>query len=244
MEGRKVNSGRSLGRAQRTEQSCGVKIAPSLMCADLSQLGKEIRRLEKGGCDLFHFDIMDGHFVPNLTFGPPVVASLRDKTNLPFDIHLMIENPENYLSQFIKAGGDIISLPVESCLHLNRAVSLIKDAGVKASVALSPATPLSSIEYILEDLDMVLLMTVNPGFVGQSFIPQVLPKIKRLREMLREKNLSLDIEVDGNINKRTAPAVISAGANILVGGTSSIFKSKRGVGRVIRGLRGQIVHSP
>jgi len=196
-----------------------IKIAPSILSADFSKLGEEISSVEQGGADLLHIDVMDGHFVPNITIGPLIVEAIKPRTNLPLDVHLMIENPDQYIEQFIKRGADVISVHAESTHHLHRTVHLIKSLGAKASVALNPATPLQVIDYILEDLDMVLLMTVNPGFGGQKFIPQVLPKIRDLRQKIEEKDLMVDIEVDGGINDKTIGKTIEAGANIFVAGS-------------------------
>ncbi|MFQ5835867.1 MAG: ribulose-phosphate 3-epimerase [bacterium] len=214
-----------------------VKIAASLMCADLTRLGDEVEKLERGGIDLFHFDIMDGHFVPNLMLGPLILQSLRDKTSLPFDAHLQITNPEKYIHRFAKVGSNIISIHVEVCHSLHRVIETIKKNGMRACVALNPATPLSWVECVLPEVDMVLLMTVDPGYAGQAFIPAVVPKIKRLREMIEEKKLNIDVEVDGNINERTIPQVLSAGANVLVAGTSSIFRGKEDLEKATRSFR-------
>ncbi len=196
-----------------------IKIAPSILSADFSKLAEEIQTVETAGADLLHVDVMDGHFVPNITIGPLVVEAIKPKTNLPLDVHLMIANPDQYIESFIKAGADIISVHAEATVHLHRTIHLIKSLGAKASIALNPATPIHGLEYILEDLDMVLLMTVNPGFGGQSFIPGVLPKIKQLRELIEKKNLLIDIQVDGGVNDRTVKEVIEAGANVLVAGS-------------------------
>jgi ribulose-phosphate 3-epimerase len=202
-----------------------IKIAPSILAADFSNLLADIKKVENAGADLLHIDVMDGHFVPNITIGPPVVSSLRDKVNLPFDVHLMISEPDKYISDFIKAGADMISVHVETSSHLNRTIYNIKNQGIKAAVALNPATSLSCLDYMLDDIDMVLLMTVNPGFGGQNFIHSMLEKIKALKDKVNEKKLILDIEVDGGINKENIESIISAGANVIVAG-SAVFKSK------------------
>lgn len=203
-------------------------IAPSILSADFAKLGAEIKDVEAGGAKLIHIDVMDGHFVPNITIGPLIVSAIRPHTSLPLDVHLMIEQPEKYVADFVHAGADIITVHQEATVHLHRLVHQIKDLGVKAGVALNPATPLSTIEHILPDLDMVLLMTVNPGFGGQQFIPAVLRKISKLREMLVNLGLShIDIEVDGGVNKETAKTVIEAGANILVAGSAVYGNANR-----------------
>jgi len=199
-----------------------VKLAPSILSADFSRLGEQVARVEQAGVEYLHIDVMDGHFVPNITIGPLVVEALRPESKLVFDVHLMIENPDNYVEQFVKAGADIVGIHVEAAHHLHRSVQLIKSLGVRASVSLNPATPLSTIEYILQDVDMVLIMSVNPGFGGQKFIPNVLPKISALRSMIKERGLNVDIQVDGGINPGTAGRVVAAGANVLVAG-SAIF---------------------
>ena len=202
-----------------------IKIAPSILSADFSKLAEDIKVVEEAGCDLLHIDVMDGHFVPNITLGPPIVKSLKGKTTMPFDVHLMIENPDKYISDFIDAGADIITVHSEACIHLHRTIQNIKALGVKAAVSLNPATSLTDIEYVLEDLDMVLIMTVNPGFGGQSFIPNMLTKIKELKKMIDEKNLNVDVQVDGGIGPDNIHLVTEAGANIIVAG-SAIFNSK------------------
>jgi len=212
-----------------------IKIAPSILAADFSKLGEEVRRVDEGGADLLHIDVMDGHFVPNISMGPMIVRSLRKETKLPFDVHLMIENPDLFLKSFADAGSDIIVVSSEACLHLNRTIQTIKKLGKKVGVALNPATSLCMIEKVLEDIDMVLIMCVNPGFYGQAFIPSVLPKIEDCRKMIKEQGLQVDIEVDGGINEKTAPLVVKAGANILVAG-SAIY-SKKDVKRAIQALR-------
>jgi ribulose-phosphate 3-epimerase len=201
-----------------------IKIAPSILSADFSQLGEEIKKVESAGADMIHIDVMDGHFVPNLTFGPPVIAALRKVTKLPFDVHLMVKNPQDLIDPFVKAGADIITLHAETSPHLHRLIQNVKELGVKAAVALNPSTPLSTIEEILDQLDMILIMSVNPGFGGQQFISSALNKIERLRAVLNQRNLSVDIQVDGGINERTAAQVVAAGANILVAG-SAIYGS-------------------
>jgi ribulose-phosphate 3-epimerase len=200
-----------------------IKIAPSILSADFARLAEEIKVVEAGGADLIHIDVMDGHFVPNLTIGPVVVEAIRKTTSLPLDVHLMIENPDTYISDFIKSGADSITVHAEACIHLHRTVHFIKEKGIKAGVALNPATPLTQLEEIVEDLDMVLLMSVNPGFGGQKFIPSVIPKIKSFRQILQDRDISnLEIEVDGGIKIDNVSRVISAGADILVAG-SAIF---------------------
>jgi len=197
-----------------------IKIAPSILSADFSKLADEIIKVEKAGADMLHIDIMDGHFVPNLTFGPPVVSAIRKVTKLPFDVHLMVNNPQDLIEPFAKAGADILTVHVETAPHLHRLLQTIKSLSIKAGVSLNPATPLCYIEEVLNDIDMVLLMSVNPGFGGQAFIPSVLDKITRLSDMIKKHSLSVDIQVDGGINKTTAAQVIAAGANILVAGSA------------------------
>ena len=202
-----------------------IKVAPSILSADFSKLGEEIMKIDQAGADMIHIDVMDGHFVPNLTLGAPIVKALRTVTKLPFDVHLMINNPENLIDDFIAAGADIITIHIEAANHLHRLVQKVKSSGVKVAVSLNPATPLNTLEEILPELDMVLLMSVNPGFGGQSFIPATLNKIARLKEMIDAKKLKIDIQVDGGINLETAPKVIKHGANILVAG-SAVYGSK------------------
>ncbi|EJR66011.1 ribulose-phosphate 3-epimerase [Bacillus toyonensis] len=213
-----------------------IKIAPSILSADFSKLGEEIKDVEKGGADYIHVDVMDGHFVPNITIGPLIVEAIRPITSLPLDVHLMIENPDNYIPTFAKAGADIITVHVEACPHLHRTIQLIKSHGIKAGVVLNPHTPVSVIEHVLEDIDMVLLMTVNPGFGGQKFIHSVLPKIKQVAEMVKERNLEVEIEVDGGVNAETARLCVEAGANVLVAGSAVYNRKDRGEAiRIIRG---------
>lgn len=195
-----------------------IKVAPSILSADFSKLGEEVKSVEKAGADFIHVDVMDGHFVPNLTIGPLVVKALKKITRLPLDTHLMIENPEKYLPAFAEAGSDIISVHIETCSHILQTIKAIKTLKVRPGVVLNPPTPLEKIRDILADIDLALIMSVNPGFEGQKFIPEVLPKIEELRKL----SPGLDIEVDGGINLETAARVIKAGANILVAG-SAIF---------------------
>ncbi|MFP7232409.1 ribulose-phosphate 3-epimerase [Bacillus subtilis] len=198
-----------------------IKVAPSILSADFAALGNEIKDVEKGGADCIHIDVMDGHFVPNITIGPLIVEAVRPVTDLPLDVHLMIEEPDRYIPAFAKAGADILSVHAEACPHLHRTIQLIKEQGVKAGVVLNPHTPVQVIEHIFDDLDLVLLMTVNPGFGGQKFIHSALPKIKEVKRMADERGKQdLLIEVDGGVNKETAPLVIEAGANLLVAGSA------------------------
>lgn len=197
-----------------------VKIAPSILSADFSKLGEEILAVEKGGADYIHIDVMDGHFVPNITIGPLIVEAIRPVTKLPLDVHLMIENPDQYIEAFAKAGADYITIHVEACRHLHRTVQNIKSFGIKAGVVLNPATPVESIQHIIGDIDMVLLMSVNPGFGGQKFIPEVLPKIRKVKEMAEQKGLDIEIEIDGGVNSETAKLCMESGATVLVAGSA------------------------
>ena len=199
-----------------------MKISPSMLACDFANMGAEANKCAAGGAHLLHLDVMDGHFVPNISFGAPVIAGLSKVCDLPFDVHLMIEHPDQLIPEFAKAGADIIVVHAEACKHLHRTIQLIHSLGVKAGVALNPATPLSVLDYVLEDLDMILLMTVNPGFGGQSYIPAMTEKIRTLRHILEEKGLQTDIEIDGGVDTKNLRMVIEAGANVLVSG-SKIF---------------------
>jgi ribulose-phosphate 3-epimerase len=214
-----------------------VKIAPSILSADFARLAEEIRDVEQGGADYIHVDVMDGHFVPNITIGPLVVEAIRPVTKLPLDVHLMIEQPDRYIPAFAKAGADYLSVHVEACPHLHRTIHLIKEHGVKAGVVLNPHTPVEMIQHMIDDVDLVLLMTVNPGFGGQKFIPSVLPKIRQVAQLVKERGRLVEIEVDGGINAATARLCIEAGANVLVAG-SAIY-NERDRAAAIRAIRGE-----
>jgi ribulose-phosphate 3-epimerase len=201
------------------------KIAPSILSADFTRLGEEVKAVEKAGADYIHIDVMDGHFVPNITVGPMVVKAVRRITDLPLDVHLMISEPDEYIDQFVKAGATFLTVHAETAKHLHRTIQHIKDQGVGPSVSLNPASSIGLLEYVLEELRMVLIMTVNPGFEGQKFIPGVIPKVRALREMIEQRGLEVDIEVDGGIGPETIGQVSSAGANVFVAG-SAIFYSK------------------
>jgi len=197
-------------------------IAPSILSADFGRLAEEIRTVEAAGADWVHVDVMDGHFVPNITLGPMIVESVNQVTTLPLDVHLMIENPDKYIPDFIKAGADLVSVHVETCPHLHRSIDLIRTAGCRAGAVLNPATPLESLEWTLEYLDFVLLMSVNPGFGGQSFIPNTLDKIRRLKAMITDGGHPVRIQIDGGVNKNTIQDIAGAGADVFVAG-SAIF---------------------
>lgn len=214
-----------------------VKIAPSILSANFAKLGEEIQDVERGGADWIHVDVMDGHFVPNITIGPLIVDAIRPVTKLPLDVHLMIEEPDRYIPQFVKAGADFVTVHQEACRHLHRTVHLIKEQGAKAGVVLNPATPLVTIESLLEDLDLVLLMTVNPGFGGQAFIASVLSKMAALRRMLDERGLGhVEIEIDGGVNAKTARLCEEAGATVLVAGSAVFNQPDRA--QAIAAIRG------
>ncbi|MGB2928618.1 MAG: ribulose-phosphate 3-epimerase [Desulfobacterales bacterium] len=199
-------------------------IAPSILSADFSKLGDEIKSVEAAGADWIHVDVMDGHFVPNITIGPLVVEAVRRVTSLPVDVHLMIENPDRYIKDFADAGADLISVQVEACVHLNRTIQMIKEFDRRAGVVLNPSTPLSSLEWIMEDVDFIMIMSVNPGFGGQKFIPNSLDRVRALRGMIRDRGLETLIEIDGGVNEKTIKNISDAGVDVFVAG-SAIFKS-------------------
>lgn len=213
-----------------------VKLAPSILSADFARLAEQVAEATSAGADYIHIDVMDGHFVPNISIGIPIVASLRPRTNLPLDVHLMIQHPEQYVSQFADSGADIITVHVEACSSLHRLIQSIKELNVKAGIALNPATTLTSIEEILPYLDLVLIMSVEPGYGGQSFIQSSLDKISRLRKMLDNKKLNAELEVDGGITVDNAPGIVKAGANVLAIG-SSIFNAKKGISQTMQMFR-------
>lgn len=212
-----------------------TRIAPSILSADFARLGEEIKAAEAAGADMLHIDVMDGHFVPNITIGPAVVSSIKKITSLPLDVHLMIEDPDKFLLDFIEAGADYLTVHAEACIHLHRTVHCIKERGIKAGVSLNPATPVCCLDYILPDIDMVVVMSVNPGFGGQSFIPSALDKTKAIRKAIREKKLDILIEVDGGVKLDNAAEVASAGADILVMG--SAFFGEKDYGDYMKRLR-------
>lgn len=213
-----------------------IKLAPSILSADFGRVGEQVAEATRAGADYIHVDVMDGHFVPNITIGPLVVAAIRPHTSLPLDVHLMIESPEKYIQQFAQAGADIITVHVEVCHHLHRVVESIKELGIKAGVSLNPSTPLTEAEEVLPILDLVLLMSVNPGFGGQQFIESTIGKIERLRRRLDELGLPAELEVDGGITADIAPRVARAGARVLVAG-AAIFNKKESVSQAITRIR-------
>jgi len=213
-----------------------IKLAPSILSADFGRVGEQVAEATRAGADYIHIDVMDGHFVPNITIGPLVVAAIRPHTSLPLDVHLMIESPEKYIQQFAQAGADIITVHVEVCHHLHRVVESIKELGIKAGVSLNPSTPLAEAEEVLPILDLVLLMSVNPGFGGQQFIEGTIGKIERLRRRLDELGLPAELEVDGGITAEIAPRVARAGARVLVAG-AAIFNEKGSISQAITRIR-------
>ena len=216
-----------------------VKIAPSILSADFARLGEQVAEVTKAGADYIHVDVMDGHFVPRITIGAPVVAAIRSWTDLPLDVHLMIESPERQINQFADAGADIITVHIEACPHIHRVVQAIKESGVKAGVSLNPGTSIDTLDEILPDLDLVLVMTVNPGFGGQTFIEDMLDKIARLRAELDRKGLATELEVDGGINAQVAPRVVQAGARVLVAG-AAVFGSGQTVKEALTRIRASL----
>ncbi|MBI3740253.1 MAG: ribulose-phosphate 3-epimerase [Chloroflexi bacterium] len=215
-----------------------IKLAPSILSADFARLGAQVKAAERAGADYIHVDVMDGHFVPNITLGPVVVAAIRRITKLPLDAHLMIESPEKFVDDFARAGADIITVHQEACAHLHRVVEQIKNLGARAGVALNPATPISALEEILPFIDLVLVMTVNPGFGGQTFIETMPRKIAATRKLIDTRGLKIELEVDGGINTKTAPRAVKAGANVLVAG-SAVFEAKN-IAAGIKKLRASV----
>lgn len=213
-----------------------VKIGPSLMCADMANLGDSVKKLDRGNVDFFHFDIMDGSFVPNFTMGPDMIKTLRPFSQKPFDVHLMIREPERYIELFAEAGADMISVHTEATIHLQRTLQSIRSRGLKAGVALNPSTSLSALDYIWDTVDYVVMMTVNPGFAGQRFIPLTFDKILHLKEMINQKGLSIEIQVDGNVGYNTIPKILENGADMLVCGTSCLFKNDRSLEQALAEL--------
>lgn len=213
-----------------------IKLAPSILSADITRLGEQVSEAARAGADYIHVDVMDGHYVPNLTFGPLLVEGLRRVTDLPLDVHLMVDEPESVVPWFAQSGADIITVHVEASTHLHRVVQMVKQAGLRAGVALNPATPASAVEEVLPEVDLVLVMTVSPGFPAQSFIPSVLPKIRRVRALLDETGSRAELEVDGGINAATATEVVAAGARVLVAG-SAAFNARTTVADALAALR-------
>ncbi len=214
-----------------------VKISASIMCADFLHLEKVIRELESGKVDYLHFDIMDGHFVPNFTMGPDILKSISGMTDIPFDTHLMVYDPERYVEAFVEAGSDLIVIHTEACRHLHRTFDLIKKSGAMAGVAINPGTPLSALDYILEDVSLVLIMAVDPGFAGQSMIPSSIRKISDLRKKIDSTGLDVQIQVDGNVSFENAEKMVKSGADILVAGSSSVFRKDISINEGIKKLR-------
>ena len=221
------------------ESSPQVKLAPSILSADFSRLGEQVVEATEAGADYIHIDVMDGHFVPQITIGAPVVAAIRRWTSLPLDVHLMIEAPERQISQFADAGADIITVHIEACPHIHRVVQMVKGLGVKVGVALNPGTPIDTLKEVLPSLDLVLVMTVNPGFGGQAFIEDMLDKVAHLRAELDRKSLAAELEVDGGINAKVAPRVVRVGAGVLVAG-AAVFHSGQTVAEALAKIRASL----
>ncbi|RYE81575.1 MAG: ribulose-phosphate 3-epimerase [Myxococcales bacterium] len=221
--------------SQTASSHARVRIAPSILSADFTRLGEEVRAAEEAGADWIHFDVMDGRFVPNLTFGPPVLKAVRKVTKLPLDVHLMIVEPERYLEDFAEAGADGMTVHVEASPHLQRTLRRIRELGKRAGVVLNPHTPEEVLRYVLGDIDLVLVMSVNPGFGGQAFLPEVLPKVAAIRKMIDDAKLPIDLEIDGGINPETAPLAIAAGARVLVAGSAVFGQADRAA--AIKALR-------
>ena len=213
-----------------------VKLAPSILSADFARLGEQIDEAARAWADYIHVDVMDGHFVPNITIGAPVVAAIRPLTSLPLDVHLMIERPERFISDFVKAGADILTVHVEASPHCRSTIKAIKELGARAGVSLNPATPLSAADEVIHDVDLVLIMSVNPGFGGQPFIPKTLPRIEQMRRMIDNRKPGIELVVDGGINVENAPEIVAAGADVLVAG-NSIFRAKDGISGAMKRLR-------
>jgi len=220
--------------------SLKIKIAPSILSADFARLGEQVAEATRAGADLIHVDVMDGHFVPQITIGALVVSAIRKYTTLPLDVHLMIESPEEQIAQFAKAGADIITVHIEPCAHIHRVIQMIKATGVKAGISINPATSLSMLDEILPEVDLVLVMTVNPGFGGQIFIENTLDKIARLRAEIDRRKLNIELEVDGGINTKTAPRAVKCGATALVAG-AAIFNAGESIDEAIKKLRQSLV---
>jgi ribulose-phosphate 3-epimerase len=219
------------------ETDMDVKISTSIMCADFLRLGEAVKELEASGADYLHFDIMDGHFVPNFTMGPDILKSIRGETDIPFDTHLMVYEPERYIETFIQAGSDLVVIHVEACRHLHRTINLIKENGARAGVAINPATPLSALDYLLDEVYVVLVMAVDPGFAGQTMIPGAIGKIRQLKQKITQSGQDVKIQVDGNVSFQNAPRMVLAGADILVAGSSSVFRKDMTISEGMKALR-------